>query len=287
MMTKAVGAAVIGVLVGAVLLLNWPAAAQDRARARPDALILESLGSAIGVTVRDLTPEEASGDAARGGVFIDEVGDGTPAARAGFAPGDVVVEFDGERIRSARQFTRLVRETPAGRAVPVAMLRGGSRETASVTPEARTVGSLVPDDLSGRIERSLQRLPRDLNFDFDFDFGVQGSRTGILSRGRLGATLTTLTPQLAEYFGVKEGLLVASVEPGSSAARAELRAGDVITAVGGAAVRAPADVTRALGRVQPGSTTELRVIRERKELTLTVTAPERPAPRVRIRGVSA
>lgn len=285
-MKKAVGAVVIGALACAVLLFTWPAAAQGRARALPDALILDGAGSTIGVGIRDLTPEETAGGAARGGVFIDEVGDGTPAARAGFKPGDVVVEFDGERIRSARQFTRLVRETPPGRAVPVALLRGGSRETVSVTPDARTAGRLVPGDFAERIGRSLRRLPRDLNLDFDFDFDVQGNRT-IFSRGRLGVSLTTLSPQLAEYFGAKEGLLVSSVEPESSAARAGVRAGDVITAVGGTAVLAPADVTRALRQVQPGSTTELRVIREKRELTVTVTAPERPARRLTIRGAGA
>jgi S1-C subfamily serine protease len=234
--------------------------------------------------VRDLTSQEATGEAARGGAVIDEVVAGTPAAQAGFKPGDVVVEFDGERIRSARQFTRLVRETPPGRAVSVAVLRSGSRETVSVTPGARTAGDLVPPDLPQRIERSLRRLPRNFDFDFDFDFP---DAPGVVSGGRLGASLTTLNPQLAEYFGAKQGLLVASVEPDSSAARAGLRAGDVITAVGGTAVQRPSDVSRALRQVQPGSTAELRVIRDKKEVTLTVTAPERPAPRRRLRGVTA
>jgi serine protease Do len=222
--------------------------------------------------------------------MVEAVDASTPAGRAGFKPGDIVVEFDGERIRSARQFTRLVRETPPGRTVTAGVLRGGSRERVSVTPEARTASSLVPDDLGERIERSLRRLPRDFDFDFDFDLDVQGNRAVITSRGRLGATLTTLNPQLAEYFGVKDGLLVASVEAESSASRAGLRAGDVITAAGGTAVQTPADVTRALRQAQPGSTIELRVVREKKELTVTVTIPERPARPVRApraRGVTA
>jgi C-terminal processing protease CtpA/Prc len=285
--TRIVGGVAIVATLSGLLVFATLAAAQGRGRTAPDALVLEGLGSVIGVSIRDLTPAETTGDASRGGVFIDEVVEGTPAAQAGFTQGDIVVEFDGERIRSARQFTRLVRETPPGRAVTVAVVRGGSRETVNVTPEARTAGSLVPG-LADRIERSLRRLPRDLNFDFDFD--VQGNRTVIGPRGRLGATLTSLSPQLAEYFGVKEGLLVASVEPDSSAARAGLRAGDVITAAGGTAVRTASDVTRALRQAQPGATTELRVMREKKELTLSVTAPERPAPRaprIRTRGVTA
>lgn len=284
LMKRIFGVVAMVVVLGVVLVFNWPVAAQGRTAPLPDPLTLEGLGSTIGVAIRDLTPAEASGDAARGGVFIDEVEAGTPAASAGFKPGDVVVEFDGERVRSARQFTRLVRDTPPGRTVTVAVLRGGARETVSVTPEALTAAFLVPG-IADRVERSLRRLPRNLDFDFDFDFSR--NRGGIFSRGRLGASLTTLNPQLAEYFGVKEGLLVASVEAESSAARAGLRAGDVITAIGGTAVRTPSDVTRALRQLEPESTTEVRVMRDKKELTLTITAPERRTPRPTIRGVSA
>ena len=61
-------------------------------------------GSSIGVTVRD----------ADSGVVVQEVRADSPASRAGVKEGDVVTEFDGERARSAAQFTRLVRETAPG-----------------------------------------------------------------------------------------------------------------------------------------------------------------------------
>ena len=251
-----------------------PAMAQN---AGPDVMTLEGLGSTIGVTVRDLDEREA--ETSQGGVRIDQVREGTPAARAGLKSGDVVVEFDGERIRSVRQFTRVVRESRPGRAVRAVVLRGSSRETVTVTPEGRTAVDLGPE-ISRRVERGLERLERDFAFEFDFD--LPRDRLEIRWRGRLGASLTPLTPQLAEYFGVKEGLLVSSVQPESAAAEAGLRAGDVITTVGGTSVRTPADVTRALRRAEPGTRTELRVMRDKKEVTLTFQTPDnrtRPAPR--------
>ena len=62
----------------------------------------------LGIRISDVDAASATG-----GVRVDEDG---PAARAGLQAGDVVVEYDGERVRSARQFTRLVQETPDGRA---------------------------------------------------------------------------------------------------------------------------------------------------------------------------
>src|SRR5688500_15466777 len=132
--------AIVAVLVagGAMLAWAWPVAAQGTgSRSLPDPLTLEGVGSGIGVSVRDLTPQESERTEG-GGVLLEDIREGTPAARAGFKSGDIVVEFDGERVRSARQFMRLVRETRPGRAVRAVVLRGSARETVTVTPEART-----------------------------------------------------------------------------------------------------------------------------------------------------
>jgi len=189
----------------------------------------------------------------------------------------VVVEFDGERIRSARQFARVVRETRPDRPVRMAYLRGGTRNTAEITPVARDLGELgdLGARISRQVEQGLRALPRDFNFDFDFD--GPGDRLRVVPGARLGASLTPLTPQLAQYFGVSDGLLVASVDTDSSAARAGLKAGDVITAVGGRDVRSAAEVTRELRRAEPGTNMELRVTRDRKPVTVTIPVAERPA----------
>ena len=83
--------------------------------------------------------------------------------------------------------------------------------------------------------------------------------------------MTPLTGQLADYFGVKRGVLVSSVDVNSPAARAGLKAGDVITAINGQAVDTPSDVRRALRDAGTRGTLDLRVTREHKELTLGAT----------------
>ena len=96
---------------------------------------LDRGGSRLGVMVSD------ADDAARPGVRIDDVDAGSAAAKAGAKEGDLVVEFDGERVRSARQLTRLVQETPPGRAVKMTVQRGPTRQTLDVTPEAEAMFS--------------------------------------------------------------------------------------------------------------------------------------------------
>lgn len=103
----------------------------------PRVFSLEARGSQLGVTVQDLEPADLAGPVS-GGVRIEDVQPDRAAARAGLQPGDIVTAFDEERVRSTRQFSRLVQETPDGRTVAVDILRAGQAQTLQVTPEPRT-----------------------------------------------------------------------------------------------------------------------------------------------------
>jgi serine protease Do len=268
----------IALAAALALALAAPATAQ-----RPDTLMLTGPGSTIGVAIRDLSADEAArAKVAEGsGVFVDDVRADTPAARAGFRKGDVIVEFDGERVRSARQLTRLVRETPPGRSVTTIVQRDGSRQSLKVAPEERTSIDVQRfPDIAGRVNADVMARLRG------FDVDVVTPRVSVRPR-RLGVELAPVGDQLASYFGVKQGVLVASVEADSPAARAGLKAGDVITGVNGRDVTTTSDLSGAVNRADPEGTLELRVTRDRKELTLKATmpaAPERTPFRTFIRG---
>jgi serine protease Do len=261
------------VAIGYVLTPVATAQQQDRTPAPRGAwdLALEGPGSTIGVTVRD----QSDGT----GVLIESVREGTPATRAGLQKGDVILEFDGERARSARQFTRLVRETAPGRAVKMTVMRDGGKRTVDVTPEVRD-NVLVQryPDVTGDVFRA---LPREFNFRFDpQDFFNEGFG----SQRRLGISVVPLSDQLAAYFGVKEGVLVSEVMSGTPAATAGIQAGDVITAVNGHAVMSSTDVVREAREAGPGSTLDIGLTRNRKEMTLKATLPQRrqaPTPGAR------
>lgn len=238
--------------------------------------VLDGRGSRLGVMVEDLTAEQlrAAGGVANG-VRIGEVDRDGAAEKAGLREGDVVVEYDGERVRSARQFSRLVQETPDGRTVTMAVQRGGQRQTLEVAPESATMTRGF--DIDGdRIRRDVERSLRDLDhlpyFKFDgpaFDF--EGRSPLIAPRARLGVQLDTLSPQLADYFGAKDGgVLVTGVTAGSAAEKAGLTAGDVIVSVDGDRVRDVGDLQTELRDAANGEVS-IGVIRDRKETTLKAT----------------
>ena len=245
-------------------------------RSRGDVFVLDGRGSQLGVRVSDVDVK-----AAAGGVRIVEVHEDSPAEKAGLQEGDVVVEFDGERIRSARQFTRLVQETPDGRTVTIALLRNGQKQTVEATPESgRNTWnfSIDGDQIRREIERGLRDLPTE---PFEFRFDDRGPRRFeyrlpdrvmpfMGSRGRLGVTVQSLTPDLEAFFGATDGgVLVSSVAQDSAAAKAGIKAGDVITSINGDRVSDSGDLMRALGNATGEAT--IVVLRDKKELTLKAT----------------
>jgi serine protease Do len=239
--------------VAALALVYAPAVEGQRAGNR-DFMILRGPGSAIGATVRDT----ASGDKTAG-VVVEDVREGSAAEKAGLKRGDIIVEFDGERVRSARQFTRLVSETPPDRTVKATIVRDGRRTDVQLTPSDRASTYFDADrlrDRLGDLEGLADRIPFDFNFDLDLPS----------MRGRLGVTVQELTPQLDTYFGAKGGVLVTSVAEGSAAEKAGLRAGDVITSVNGTAIHARNELTRSL-READGEAT-IAIVRDKKEMTL-------------------
>lgn len=259
--------------------------------------VLDGRGSQLGVMVSDVDSRgPSSGQTA--GVRIDEVNPDSPAEKAGIKAGDIIVEFDGERVRSARQFTRLVQETPEGRTVSIALMRDGKRETVSATPEnGRETWNIGPDvDRAMReAERGMRGFRFDMpefNFRYDdrdrfrdreprrFEYRMPPDIMPFMnrSRGRLGVTVQPMTRELEEYFGAKNGgALVSSVTPDSSASRAGIRAGDVIVSINGKSVRDSDDLIEELEDVDGEAT--IVVLRDKKEMTLKATI-ERPQARV-------
>ena len=188
----------------------------------------------------------------------------SPAQKAGFKTGDIVVEFDGERVRSTRQFMRLVQETVSGRTVTAAVTRAGQRVTLSVEP--RSGGSFKFFDGSSDFAFALPKIAPPMALKRDAFPPSFESFLG--SSGQLGISVDELSPQLSEYFGTKEGVLVTTVRENSNASRAGVKAGDVITSLNGGTVTTAADLRRRAQRLEGGDEFTLAIVRDRKPMTL-------------------
>jgi S1-C subfamily serine protease len=220
-------------------------------------MLLAGSGSAIGAGIRDVDRSEADQAKTEGGAFVDSVRTNGPAEKAGIKIADIIVQFDGERVRSARHLSRLIRETPPGRTVKATVARSGQRVELTVVPEGDpSRGGVFVD--TDRLRDQLGRMGDQL-----FEGGWPGGRA------RLGVSVEDLTPQLATYFGVKSGVLVSSVTDNSPASRAGLKAGDVITSIDGHTVDSRAALLGALRESKDGQEIKLGIVRDKKETSLT------------------
>ena len=237
--------------------------------------VLGGMGSQIGVSVRDFNDDEVKAGKATAGIVIEDVEAESPAQKAGFKTGDIIVEFDGERVRSTRQFIRLVQETPAGRPIQAAAIRDGQRVTLSVQPRSSASFKWEPSsDNVFALAKPRAAPPMMLKRDafppsFEKFFGPSS---------QLGISVDELSPQLSEYFGAKEGVLVTTVRDNSNASRAGVKAGDVIVSLNGGTVTTAVDLRRRAERLEGGDEFTLAIVRDKKPMTLKGKV-EPPQPR--------
>jgi serine protease Do len=248
----------------AMALVALGGLAAGEARAQQMLQELQSMvqgGSYLGIAVQELSTERAQALKLKEerGVEVTIVEQASPAEQAGLKVGDVVLEFAGEKVQGIYQFARMVRETPAGRKVKLGLWRNGT--TANLMATVGTRKSV----LSQRIPKS--ELPQGWISDVP-------RPTIIFRSAGLGVEAEELDGQLAQYFGVANGVLLRSIIEGSPAEKAGLRAGDVITKVAGTDVATPRDISRQLKEFE-GRSAQVTTIRDHKELNINVTlAPD-------------
>jgi membrane-associated protease RseP (regulator of RpoE activity) len=244
-------------------------------------------GSFLGVYAEDITKENMSRYGLRDvrGVGVTEIVKDSPAEKAGLKKDDVIVRFDAEAVTSARKLNRLVSEVAPDHTVRLTISRGGAEQEISVTLAKRNETQNVFGNMGNQVFRSMppEFFPNNPNGRLQIDPGQMKINPGegpfVFSFGggrRIGISTQTLTKQLADYFGVKDGgLLVTAVTENSPAAKAGLKAGDVITAVDGEKVESSGDIARLINKKQDGDVS-LTIVRDRNTRTIRVTPEKSP-----------
>ena len=235
-------------------------------------MVIQKGGSYLGIGGLDITSDRAKALNLKEerGVEVSSVAEDGPAAKAGIKRGDVVLEYNGQPVEGIEQFQRMVRETPAGHQVKVEVWRNGAPLTLTATVEARKAVVIeIPNDWDSIGNMPMPPLPPMPSFDIPRFMTVMQS-------GMLGIEGEALgqEPQFAEYFGVKDGVLVKAVHRNSAAERAGIKAGDVIAKVGDMPVGSSHEITSALRNYRAKRTFNLAIVRNKKEMSLTVTLDE-------------
>ncbi|MBV8051465.1 MAG: PDZ domain-containing protein [Acidobacteriaceae bacterium] len=229
--------------------------------------------SYLGVDTRDVTSDRITELHLKEetGVEITMVDQDAPAGKVGLKEQDVILTLNGEKVESVEQLRRMIRETPSGRVITLGISRNGQPMTFKVQLADRkdTVahgwGSKVKD-----FHFDMPAMPTMPEIDMPVSVVV------VHSSARSGLMVENLTPQLGDFFGVKngEGVLIRSVEKGSRADKAGFRAGDVIVKINGESIHDSSDFSHAL-RSRQGNTASVLVLRDKREQTITLTLPER------------
>lgn len=238
-------------------------------------------GAYLGVATEDITKENMARFNMREvrGVGVTEVMKDSPAEKAGLRKDDVILRFDGESVTSVRKLTRLVGESSADQIVRLTISRGGAEQEVTVTLTKRNFNGILRGQIGDDVLRGVQKdFPR-IEMGNLGNLG-DGNFVFALGNRRIGISTQTLSKQLADYFGVSDGgILITSVSENSPAAKAGLKAGDVITAIDGEKVSSPGDLTRALNKKDTGDVS-LTIVRDKNMRTVTLTPEKNDHPNI-------
>lgn len=256
-------------------------------------------GAYLGVQTQEVTKENFAKFGLREvrGVAVEKVMENSPAAAAGLQAGDVILRFNNEEVTGSRKLTRLIGEVDPDHQVSLTILRGGREQTVSATlgkqPWARFGEGSFKFDMPNiphfefKEFEKFKDMPQHFDFkgleklkdlpqfkgDFPFSYNLPDGQnfTWHFGSGRqIGVSAYAVTKQLAEKFGVDGGVMINEVRENSPAAKAGLRAGDIIVEAGGNAVRNNADLIKAINEKKDGDIT-LTIVRDRSRQTITVT----------------
>jgi serine protease Do len=235
-----------------------------------------SKGSAyLGVDVADISKDRISSLKLKDehGVEITMVDHDAPAGKAGLQEHDVVLEFNGARVEGEEQLKRMIHETPAGRKITLGISRDGQMLQLPVTLGERSKTTAWGSSMPMIAPHAMPPMPPMPVMPAMPEFDMPDVNVLVRSYSQsAGMMVDNLTPQLGEFFGVKsgQGVLIRSVEKGSAAETAGLKAGDVIVKIGDEKIADRSDFRRAI-RERKTAKVSLGIIRDKKEQSLTIT----------------
>lgn len=197
----------------------------------------------LGVSIQSVTKDIAEyyGLDEKKGALVMEVFPGDPADKAGIKAKDIIISIDGKDIDDTRSLTNIVAQIPVDKKVKIKVLRDGKTKTFKVT-------------IAKRDDKSI----------------AQGGSDTVDEGEDLGLTVMEITPEIERRYNIdrKSGLLISDVKPGSPAAKAGLKPGELIDEINRKPIRSVEDFAKALEKVEKGEEVTLAVISQSRGLKI-------------------
>ncbi|MDE2060239.1 MAG: DegQ family serine endoprotease [candidate division NC10 bacterium] len=189
----------------------------------------------LGVAIQPITPDLGKKFSLKqaNGALVSDVMEGSPAEHAGVKQGDVIVEFDGKKVKTSTDLPHIVASTPVGKEVPMKVIRDGAELTLQIK-----VGQLKEEQVAAMASSS--------------------------PKTKLGIDIQELNPTLSRKFGLKgeKGVVITEVEPDSPGDAVGLQPGDLILEINRVRVTTVSQVRRVLEKTKPNEPTLLLVKRD-------------------------
>src|SRR5438128_3425743 len=278
-------------LAGAVAVaLPAALAAQETPRPAPAPRARARAGTPFGVfsfsgnhgRIGVIVNTAANADSDKIGARIDGVTPGGPAAKAGLKAGDIITKFNGTSLAGVRaededesgpgmKLIELAHDLDPGDTVQVEYRRGGDSKKATLVAEEVSYSNEFR--MPPTPELAFPPGPGAPHGNMMIEPGM-GGFSFCFGEGWCDLNLVRLNPDLGEYFGTTEGLLVVKAPADSSL---PLKSGDVILSIGGRKPTTVEHAMRILRSYDAGETVSIEIMRKQKRMTLSWKVPSESA----------
>jgi len=239
----------------------------------PSHLLHSSSQGYLGVLVGDVDSDSAAKLKLKDvrGAVITLIDHDAPAAQSGIRVNDVVTQLNGQAVEGAEQFTRMMKEVPAGHKITLVVSRDGAMQTFNIELVDH---KKMEHDVWNRLDNNNETVTSTPGMAILGGSGGDVPPSGFHmplfgSTLNVGAMVEPLTSQMADYLGVKSGLMIKQIARKSEAETAGLKAFDVILKVGNDPVSTTADWDRAL-RTNLNKPVQVTILRDRRQQTVTL-----------------
>ncbi|MEJ2228333.1 MAG: Do family serine endopeptidase [Alphaproteobacteria bacterium] len=193
----------------------------------------------LGVRIQTINNEIADslGMETASGALVSGVTSDGPAASAGIEVSDVILKFDGQTINAMRMLPKLVAQTPVGKEVEIVILHKGKHKTLKVKI------SRMEEELKEKPGTAIPPTPEK----------KPKSPAKLRKNSSLGMTLAPIDSELRARFDIADdvkGVVVLSIDPGSSGAKADVTPGSVILEVTQQKIRSPEDLSTRVAQLR-------------------------------------